>query len=380
MLELLFWSLLLIIVYTYIGYPCLLLILSLLKTKPVSKADTAPSVSIVITAYNEEKIIRDKIENSLSLDYPSGKLEIIVASDHSTDRTDEIVSEYAKTGVKLVRNSGQRGKEAAQNEAISHARGDILVLSDASIMIERETLRKMVSNFNDQSIGCVSSEDKIVPSDNTEYQGEGLYVKYEMFLRKLESKVNSLVGASGSLYAARRELCDHSLSGLSEDFFRVLSVARKGYRTIVEPEAFGIYKTVRSAKKEFRRKMRTVMRGMSALFHAKDMLNPFRYGFLSIQLISHKLLRWSVPWFMIGMAITNVFLIRESSFYFMIFLAQITFYVLAVVGHFLQERRLKTVLLKVPYFFCTVNLAILAAWWKYFSGKRYVTWEPSKRS
>ena len=110
------------------------------------------------------------------------------------------------------------------------------------------------------------------------------------------------------------------------------------------------------------------------------MLNPFRYGFLSIQLISHKLLRWSVPWFMIGMAITNVFLIRESSFYFMIFLAQITFYVLAVVGHFLQERRLKTVLLKVPYFFCTVNLAILAAWWKYFSGKRYVTWEPSKRS
>ena len=379
MLELLFWGLFLTIIYVYIGYPFLLLTLSLFKTKPMSKANTTPSVSLIITAYNEEEIIRSKIENSLSLDYPSDELEIIVASDHSTDKTDEIASEYAIAGVKLVRNSGQRGKEAAQNEAISHARGDILVFSDASIMIEAGALRKMVSNFNDENIGCVSSEDKIVSSDDTEHHGEGLYVKYEMFLRKLESRVNSLVGASGSLYAARRELCDHSLSGLSEDFFRVLSVARKGYRTIVEPEAFGIYKTVRSAKKEFQRKARTVMRGMSALSHAKDMLNPFRYRFLSIQLISHKLLRWSVPWLMIGMAITNVFLINESLLYFMIFLAQMIFYALAIFGYLLQERRLRIGVLKVPYFLCTVNLAILVAWWKYLSGERYANWEPSRR-
>jgi len=233
MIEIVFWVSLALIAYTYFGYPATLYLISWFRQNPVSPRSGRPTVSFIIAAYNEGDGIGEKIKNTLALDYPSEDREIIVASDGSTDNTNDIVANYKSSGVRLVALRERKGKEWAQWAAIQVATGEILVFSDVATLIEKNSLLHIVSNFQDPTIGCVSSEDRIL-RETSMTEGEGFYVEYEMFLRQLESQVNSLVGLSGSFFAARRKLClDWSLDK-DNDFIMAFHVVKKGYRSVTD--------------------------------------------------------------------------------------------------------------------------------------------------
>jgi cellulose synthase/poly-beta-1,6-N-acetylglucosamine synthase-like glycosyltransferase len=370
-----FWSSLIFICYAYFGYPLILMILSIFMNYAVKKGEIIPRVSFIITAHNEEKRIKEKIENTLRQGYPRDKLEIIVASDCSTDGTDELVKLFGSQGVKLVRVSERKGKENAQKYAVEVASGEILMFSDVATMLESDGISKVVKNFNDPTVGCVSSVDRFLDSDG-KISGEGAYVKYEMFLRDLETKVGSLVSLSGSFFAARKEVCQDWAVDLQSDFNTLINSVKMGLRGVVDRDSVGYYKNIADEKKEYERKVRTVLRGISVFMRSLPMLNVFRYGFFSWQLFSHKLCRWLVPFAVILVFVTNVFLISHSILYLYTFVLQCLFYAIALLGICTNLRKS---IFKIPSFFVLVNLSILRAWCRYFRGDRMVTWTPSVR-
>jgi glycosyltransferase involved in cell wall biosynthesis len=385
---LLFWFSVFMIFYAYFGYPLVLIAISLFKKNPpVKKADTfKPLVTHIITAYNEQDRIREKIENALAQDYPEEKMEIIVASDCSNDSTDEIVKSFADKGVRLVRAPERKGKENAQKYAVEAANGEILVFSDVSTYLKADGVSCIVTNFAEPSIGCVSSEDKFIDADG-KISGEGAYVRYEMFLRKLECRVNTLVGLSGSFFAARRQVCANWATDLQSDFNTLLNSIKEGKKGILDSESLGYYKNINDESREFNRKVRTVLRGITVLMSNVELLNPLRYGFFSFQLFSHKICRWLVPFFLIIAFIANVISVCDSYLYALLLILQIVFYVAGSI-HFFKMSLFKSsngfsdFILKATrifYYFAVINASILFAWVKYFKSERAVLWEPSRR-
>lgn len=380
MMEALFWISLALIAYPYFGYLLLLKILAPLIGRPVRRAAHEPVVTFIISAYNEERNMRRKLDNTLAIDYPRDKLEILVASDASTDRTDEIVSGYRAAGIELIQLSERSGKVAGQNAAIARARGEVLCFSDTRIMVTPDSIRAMMENLADPTVGCVSSQDRIVDESGEPdpKAGEGLYVRYEMALRRAEANLGSLVGASGSFYAVRKNLAEVWEPGLERDFLTPLKVAAAGFRTVHEPRAIGAYRALEEPQAEFRRKVRTVLRGMTVLFHMRGLLNPVRHPRVAWQLWSHKILRWTVPFLLVILLASSAVLAGQGPFYAVAFGAQMLLYALALAAYL--NRRLETRLIfRVPLFFTNVNLSILVAWIRYLSGSRQVTWEPSRR-
>jgi cellulose synthase/poly-beta-1,6-N-acetylglucosamine synthase-like glycosyltransferase len=375
MLIFFFWSFFFLMFWAYFGYPISLSLIKLARHKRVRKGPCDASVTLIITAYNEEKRIREKLENSLALEYPKDKLQILVASDGSTDATNEIVSSYADKGIELLKVVNRGGKENAQKEAVGYARGDIIIFSDVATILEPRGLQEIVSNFADPSVGCVSSEDRLI-DQNGNPGGEGFYVRYEMWLRRLESEVNSLVGLSGSFFAARREVCQDFSGDVQSDFRTLLSSMKLGLRGVSDPKAIGSYLDIADEKHEFQRKVRTVLRGLTVFFKHLEFLNIFKYGLFSYQLFCHKLLRWLVPVFLVVVFITNVILAASSLFFLMLLYGQLLFYIIGIFGWLTQSLR---GVLKIPMFFLVVNLAIVVAWWQYTTGKRIVLWTPSQR-
>ncbi|MCP4267535.1 MAG: glycosyltransferase [Candidatus Brocadiaceae bacterium] len=376
-LEYTFWLSIIFIVYAYMGYPLLLIFMSKIRNRPVSKGDINPDVSFIITAYNEEKRIKEKIEGALKQEYPRNKLDIIIASDCSNDRTDEIVKSYESQGVRLVRATERLGKEATQKLAIDKALGEIFVFSDVATRLSSNGISNIVKSFADSTVGCVSSEDRFVDSDGS-ISGEGAYVRYEMFLRNLEMKVNTLVGLSGSFFAARKDVCKDWAIDLQSDFNTLLNSIKIGLRGVSDPESIGYYKNIIDEKKEFNRKVRTVIRGISVFMKSLPLLNPFRYGLFSWQLFSHKLCRWLVPFAMILTLVSNVLLIPHHKVYKYIVILQALFYAVAFVSSIRKILPFKS-MTKIPFYFVMANLSILVAWYRYLKGERLVTWEPSKR-
>jgi len=376
MLEFIFFFSIVFILYAYFGYLLSLLILSFFKSCPVAKGNITPTVSFIITAYNEEKRIVEKIENTLKQDYPREKLEIIVASDCSSDRTDEIVKSYQARGLRLVRAPERKGKENAQKLAVDATSGDILIFSDSATILMPDGISKIVRNFNDPTVGCVSSVDKFIDSEGS-ISGEGAYVKYEMLSRSLETKVNTLVGLSGSFFAARKEVCKDWSADLQSDFNTLLNSIKIGLRGVSDPDSIGYYRNIADEKKEFDRKVRIVLRGISVFMRNLELLNPLKYGLFSWQLFSHKLCRWMVPFGMLIALGTNILLAFNSLFYTVALVIQIVFYSFALAGMYLGS--FSRGILKLPFFFVSVNYAILNAWFKYVSGERMVSWPPSQR-
>lgn len=381
----LFWLSVIFVIYTYFGYPLCLYSLSLFRRQKTARDESyCPKVTLIITVHNEEKRIKDKIKNTLALDYPRGNMEILFASDASTDGTDEIVKSHES--LRLVRSPERKGKESAQKRAIEQAAGEILVFSDVATMLDKNGLRKIVANFADETIGCVSSEDKFVDSDGNP-SGEGAYVRYEMLLRRLESRVNTLVGLSGSFFAARMEVCRDWAEDLQSDFNTVLNSVKLGLRGVLDPEALGYYANIADEKKEFDRKVRTVLRGLSVMARNLGLLNPISYGLFSWQLFSHKVCRWLVPLALLSALMSNAVIIRQSWFFQTTMALQIIFYALALLyskpakpapdqnRHGNRGARF----LQVPYYFVSVNVSILVAWLKYLRGERATFWEPSRR-
>jgi glycosyltransferase involved in cell wall biosynthesis len=332
---------------------------------------------MIITAYNEEKRIKDKLDNTLALEYPGEKLQILVASDGSTDRTNEIVKGYEKNGIELVAIDERGGKENAQKEALSKAKGDVIIFSDVATQLDTEGFKEIVFNFADPSIGCVSSEDRLIGKDG-KGSGEGFYVRYEMWLRRLESSVNSLVGLSGSFFAARKETCKDFSGEMQSDFRTVLSSIKMGLRGISDPQAIGYYQDVSDDKMEFDRKVRTVIRGLTVFFRNLEFLNMFRYGFFSYEYFCHKLLRWLVPLFLCIALVSNSILALKSYLFFVLLLGQLIFYGLAFWG-WKHKRGASKVFVKIPMYFLIVNASIVVAWWRYIKGQRLVMWTPSER-
>ena len=382
MLETLFFVSLFLVFFAYFGYPLTLLAGSTVRRRdqrPVQPPSTAelPQVTLIVTAYNEEQRIRAKLENSLALDYPADRLEILVASDGSTDATDGIVAEYAERGVRLVPLAIRGGKEAAQKEAVAQSQGEILVFSDVATRLEPDGLRQIVSNFADPAIGCVSSVDRVLGPDGKP-TGEGLYVRYEMWLRNLESRFHSLVGLSGSFFAARREVCQDFSAEMQSDFRTLLNSMRLGLRGVSDPRAVGYYQDLSDGRREFDRKVRTVLRGLTVFFRNLEFLNGARYGIFSYQYFCHKLLRWLVPFLLLAALLANLLLVPGSSVYLVLFAAQCGFY-LAGAWRYGRGAWKESLPFKLPRYFLTVNLAIAVAWWRYLRGNRLVMWTPSER-
>ena len=375
--KIVFWFSIIFIFYTYIGYPLILMILSLFRNRPLKKGDFTPDVTFIITAYNEERRIKEKIENTVKQDYPGGKLEIIVASDCSTDRTDDILKSYEFYGIRVIRSPERRGKDAAQMLAVKNASGEILVFSDVATILPPNGITNIVRNFYDPMVGCVSSVDKFIEPDG-KISGEGAYVRYEMFLRRLETKVNTLVGLSGSFFAARRKVCQNWAVDLQSDFNTLLKSVKMGLRGVLDPDSIGYYKNIIDERREFERKARTVLRGIHVFMKSLPMLNPFQYGLFSWQLFSHKLCRWLIPFAMILVFFSNVFLVFLSTFYLSTFLLQSVFYATAFGGMWSHIYSRKNIL-RIPSFLVLVNLSILNAWYQYARGIRIVSWNPSKR-
>lgn len=377
MLYFLFWLLLLLAVYSYFLYPVVLaLLLSLrLRTDTAAVNAVAPRLSLIITAYNETARIREKLENSLAIDYPA--LEIIVASDASEDGTDDIVREYADRGVRLVRSDERLGKENAQRCAIQAATGDVLVFSDVATRIPADALRQLARYFSDPGVGAVSSEDRFISQDGS-VAGEGAYVKYEMWLRRMESGLAGLVGLSGSFFAARRAVCQTWDIHSPSDFNTALNCARGGLRAVNAPDVLGFYRDLKDPQKEYQRKVRTVLRGITAIARHPDVLDMRRFGLFAFQVWSHKVMRWLVPWFLLLLLVVNLGLVGEGWFYTLCFIAQLAFYGVALSAHY--DARVKAHgVARIIYFFVQVNVAIADATCRYLGGKRMTTWQPSTR-
>jgi len=377
--------------YAYFGYP--LTLAALIKLgfvrKSNSREDNTFTFSIIIAVRNEEKIIVEKIENTLSLSFegvtlrdllsdPSQKkVQCIIASDASDDKTHEIVNGYKDAGVELVALEERKGKEAAQVKAIAHARGEILLLTDAKIFLEGEVLSVIQKYFQEPTVGILSSIDQIIDSEGKS-SGEGFYIKYEMKLRELESRFNSLVGVSGSCFAVRKELTGNLSTDIPSDFSLLIETVKQGMSGVHAPDLVARYKAVRSEKEEFSRKIRTVLRGITTFFSRAEVLNPFKYGVFTWQIISHKLGRWLVPFFGFLFVLSSFLLSYSSSFYLFVFCLILVFLFLAALGFFIPRFSEKT-FCKLPLFFIVSNLGIAFAWRKFLSGQRSVTWEPSKK-
>ncbi len=377
MIELVFFTALILVFHAYFGYPVSLALLGRIRKREVSRAAITPNVTMIVTVHNEEARLSKKLQNTLELRYPKDKLQVIVASDGSTDRTDDIVRTYQDRGIRLLALPKRSGKENAQKEAVRIASGDILVFSDVATMLEPEGIGRIVSNFADPSVGCVSSEDRLLGKDGKP-SGEGFYVRYEMWMRRLESRANTLVGLSGSFFAARKEVCRDFSERMQSDFRTLLNSVKLGLRGVSDPEAIGYYQDISDERREFDRKVRTVLRGFTVFFSHPEFLNVFRYGLFSYQYFCHKLLRWTAPVFLCVLFASNLLLAFGSSLFLFLFAGQLAFYGLAVWG-MVRNTPVTTVLMKVPMYFLTVNISILVAWWRYFKGERVVMWNPSRR-
>jgi cellulose synthase/poly-beta-1,6-N-acetylglucosamine synthase-like glycosyltransferase len=376
-MHLLFWLVALALVYSYFLYP---IVLKLARPRPLAAPQLPselPSVTLIIAAHNEERRIEAKLANTLAIDYPAERLDIIVASDCSSDGTDAIVRDYAPERIRLVRADQRNGKEYAQLCAIQAARGEILVFSDTATEIPADAIRRLVAWFADPGIGAVSSEDRFRSADGR-LVGEGAYVKYEMWLRRLESERGGVVGLSGSFFAVRSEVCGDWDIHSPSDFNTALDCARRGLRAISAPDVLGYYEDLKDPRKEYQRKVRTVLRGITALSRHPDVLNVGRFGQFAFQVWSHKLMRWLVPVFALLLLLLNLALLSAHPIYVLTLLGQLAFYGIALAAHYRPGLREQT-LVRLIYFFVQANTAIADAGLRFLRGKRMTTWQPSAR-
>jgi cellulose synthase/poly-beta-1,6-N-acetylglucosamine synthase-like glycosyltransferase len=366
-----------VLFYIYAGYPLLVYLVSVIAPRRVRRGDCEPSVSVIITAYNEEKDIAAKLRNTLELDYPKETIEIIVASDGSTDGTDEIVRSFGSDGVKLFRQEGRLGKTSAQNTAVEMAAGEIILFSDATTMYRPDVLRAMLPSFADDTIGCVSGKLIYVDPANTGIgTGARSYWSYETFLKKAESRACSLIGVSGCLYAVRRSAYVPMYAEACSDFLIATAIFEQGLRTVYEPDAVCTEETNNRAERELQMRVRVITQTYTDLWRHSYMMNPVRSGFYAVQLFSHKVLRYSVPMWLVALLASSFALSFSSSIFLLIFLAQCGVYGAAVLSWALGRGGKNIGLMAVPQYFLLTNVASVMAFFRFIKGDKLATWEP----
>ncbi len=375
--QIIFWACMGTLGYVYAGYPLLVFLYSRWRPENIHRADVEPRVTVLITAFNEESAIREKLENTLQLDYPSEQLEILVASDGSTDRTDKIVREFESRGVKLFRQEGRVGKTTTQNNAVARASGEIVLFSDATTMYSTPVFRLMLPAVADEKVGCVAGRLVYVDDKRTTVgKGAQSYWGYETFIKMAESRACSLIGASGCLYAVRKVAYEPMYAEACSDFLICTSIYRQGMRSVFAPEAVCFEDTNHRSDDELRMRVRVISQTFTDLWRNRDMLNPFKSGFFAIQLISHKLLRYAVPLLLLLVLVSSIFLAGEHPFYVLALTGQVTFYALALGGWILERMGKPLSLLAMPLYFMLANLASVVAFYKFLRGEKYARWEP----
>lgn len=378
-MEILFWLSFSLIFYAYIGYPVLLMLAALLFKRPVRKAVIEPKVSVIMSAFNEEKSIFPRIQNLLSQDYPEDKLEILIGSDGGADKTDEIVSDFKIDRVRFFRFVKNLGKPQVLRSLVEEAHGSILIFTDARQEFDRQAIRSLVQNFADPQVGSVSGE-LYFKKDETQSsgvaKGMNVYWRYEKFLRKLESDMGSMLGATGAIYAIQKRLFPDELPTdvLVDDMYIPLSIVAKGHRAVFETQAIAFDRPSHEGMQEFKRKVRTLTGNYQILFHLPGLLIP-GVSPVAWQLISHKLMRLLVPFFLILLFVSNLMLIYHP-FYQSLAILQGLFYGLAAmeaVKRNAQEG--KKGIGAIPYMFCLLNYSAFIAFVQFVRGGQKIAWE-----
>jgi cellulose synthase/poly-beta-1,6-N-acetylglucosamine synthase-like glycosyltransferase len=379
--ETLFWICFGLICYAYLGYPVLITIIGSVRRKGVHKSHSfLPTVTYIIPAHNEERVIRQKLENTLALDYPRELMNILVVSDASTDHTDSIVGEFKNHGVELIRLAQRGGKSKALNVAIPQATGEIVVLCDANVMFDTDAVRHMIRNFADPEVGCVCGQKTyLARSSMATAKGERLYWRLEEYLKRCESQSGSVAGADGAIYAIRKNLYVPFDENLIDDMLISLAVFAQGYRLVAEPEARAFEHTTILAKEEYGRKSRIVATAIRTLARNVDFLNPFTSGLMAWRILSHKVIRWMVPFFLIGLALSLVALLMEGR-YTLFGIAAGLFVILALLGGLLQRAGKKSKVFSLPFYFILVNAAAFVGWWRFLTGRIEKAWEKPESS
>ena len=370
--------------YPYAGYPAILKLLSVGRRAPRPrrapvKSMPPPRLSVTLPVYNEAAVIAATLERILAVDYPPDRRQILVVSDASTDGTDEIVAGFAGRGVTLLRQPRRQGKTAAENAARRHLTGEIIINTDASVRIHPDAFKHLVAAFADRSVGVASGRDVSVTNvqDNS---GEAAYTGYEMWIRDLETAVDGIVGASGCLYAIRADL--HMLpvpEGLSRDFAAALTAREHGLRAVSVAEAVCYVPHATSLRQEYRRKVRTITRGLATLAHKRALLNPFRYGTFAWMLFSHKVCRWLLPWGLL-LCVAALGALAVTSGWARVLLGALALPgALAGIAWFWPEGKAMPRLLALPAFVAMGNVAVLHAWLRVLAGRGAPVWEPTRR-
>ncbi len=393
-LKIIFWILLFILLYTFVGYSLILWLLLKLKKilfpEKVTNTNTfyEPDVCLFVTAFNEKDYVKQKVANSFSLDYPKEKIQYLWITDGSDDGTPDLLREYKSLEVHHLPE--RRGKMHAMNRGVKFVRSPIIIFSDTNTVLGKNSIREIVASFSNEKTGCVAGEKRIVQKDEDSAAGagEGLYWKFESWVKKMDAELNSAVGAVGELFAIRTELFeDVETDTLLDDFMISLRIAQKGYRIAYAPEAYAEETASLNVKEELKRKIRIAAGGIQTIFRMKSLLNPFRYGILTWQYISHKVLRWTLaPVSMLLLFPLNLLIVFEQysradfDIYTKMFYLQVLFYLLAATGWYFENKKLRFKLLFIPYYFVSINYASVRGIFRYFKGKQSVNWEKSKRA
>jgi biofilm PGA synthesis N-glycosyltransferase PgaC len=380
-----FWACILVVVYTYFGYGIILFLLvkikRLFRVREALNTYYEPNITLLVAAYNEENCIKQKIENSLSLDYPRDKINFLFVTDGSDDGTPEIVKEFSE--IKLLHNQERQGKIMAVERAMSYASGEIVILTDANTLLNKEALKNIVRHFSNDKVGVVAGEKRIMKLnvDEAVGTGEGMYWKYESKLKKLDYELCSVMGAAGELFAIRAKLFE-PIPGdtLIEDFYLSFKILQKGYKIAYEPEAYALEEPSASVKEELKRKIRIAAGGIQSIVRLKELLNPFKYGIVTFQYISHRVLRWTLaPLALPIIFIINFFLLDQGWLYALIIIGQSSFYLAALLGLLFEKKHIRLKLLFIPYYFSMMNYAVYIGFFRYLRGTQSILWERAAR-
>ncbi len=368
----LFWISLAALLYIYFGYPLLVWLLAGMFGREAMRQPVTPSVSFVIPAYNEERHIEAKLRNTLTLDYPREQLEIVVASDGCTDHTDEIVKRFESQGVKLFTVSKNLGKSLMLSRTVPQLHGELVVFSDASSQVEPDALRKIAQPFADPKVGCVCGLYRLKGGDNVRAEGEGLYWKYETFIKRQESRLHSILGAHGAFYAIRRHLFNRlEATAINDDYLIPMRIVGQGYRAVYEPSAVAWELESSSAQGEFARRLRIAAGNCQQVIELRGMLNPLR-GWVAFSFFSHKLLRTIAPVFMVSLFLTTFWL--QPPLNWLLLALQTLFYASAFAGYLCYRSGRLEKWLSPPFYFCFGNLAMLIGLIRFCAGKQRPEW------
>lgn len=393
-MKIIFWIFLFIIFYTYIGYGILLYLLVRVKrlvkksTSPIVEKDYEPEVTLFVAAYNEKDYVDEKVANSFSLDYPKEKVKQVWITDGSDDGTPDLLRKYTEQGVEVYHEDARGGKIGAMNRGMEFVKTPIVIFSDGNTTLGKESIRRIVNLFANPKVGCVSGEKRIYQKDKDAAAGtEGIYWKYESTLKKWDAELYSVVGAAGELFAIRTELFQHvEKDTLLDDMIISLRVAMKGYTIQYDPEAYAIETASANVKEELKRKVRISAGGFQSIVRLLPILNIFKYGWLSFQFFSHRVLRWTIAPFGLALILLlnaiitfNEGFINFNNLFTFFFWGQILFYCAALLGWFLENKQIKVKVLFVPYYFFIMNLSVFMGLNRYLKGNQSVKWERAKR-